>query len=274
MSSRSTRSAVRQTLELHLTSGRCAYCGARATPERPLTREHLVPRSKGGGRHDHRIIVPACARCNFRRGCQDLVLFLLARPCRISALLDHFCTLSADTARQIEPQVFADLYAALWVLEECAASGAEVQARLRRLCSGRMPHRRRYAARRIVGHVGQRLARARDRGRVAAGPTCLVPDAGTDTLGLALGLAEPLAVARARLLTLFSLAWGSPAEVVDSELRSARERVPRNGGTRADDEAESAAAPARRRKRKLRIDPRQGRGARSGRGGAGGRRAA
>jgi hypothetical protein len=274
VSPRATRDAVRQTLEFHLTSGRCAYCGARASPERPLTREHLVPRSKGGRRHDHRIIVPACARCNRRRGCQDLILFLLARPCRISALLDHFCSLAPEAVGHVEAQVFAELYAALWVLEECAAGGAEVEARLKRLRSGRTPHRRRYAARRIVGRAGERLARARERGRVPVGPSCLVPDTGSDMIALALGLAEPLAVARARLLTLLSLAWGSPAEEVDTELRTARERVPANRADVEADEEAREAGPPRRRKRRFRVDRREGRGRRSGRNGLFGRRAA
>lgn len=52
--------------------GRCYWCNCElvrsgpATNPRRATREHLLPRSKGGS--DHRInIVPACTRCNHLR---------------------------------------------------------------------------------------------------------------------------------------------------------------------------------------------------------------
>jgi hypothetical protein len=266
-----TRSGVRQSLQLHLTTGRCAYCGARASPGRPLTREHLVPRSKGGGRHDHRIIVPACARCNFRRGCQDLILFLLARPCRISALLDHFTTLPSDTLRQVDLHVFAELYAALWVLEDCLGERGDASTRLRRMSGGRTVHRRRYASRRIVTGAGERLLRARQRSRVATGPSCLIPDSGNDALGLAIGLAEPLSAARARLLTLLSVTWETPAEEVDAAIRDARA-----GGAVEEygaDSTDSLERPRRKRRRRARIDRRRGRGGQRG-GGTAPRRAA
>lgn len=254
------RRTLRQELEQQLTTGRCAYCGARASPERPLTREHLVPRSRGGGRHDHRIIVPACGRCNYRRGCQDLILFLLARPCRISALLDHFSTVSPATLRHVDVQVYAELYAAIWVLEDCLRSGGRWRDRLDRIRAGRTVHRRRYAARRIVGSAGKRLSRAGDRCRTPAGPTCLIPDVGHDMVALALGLAEPLLAARLRLLTLLSLAWGRPAEEVASELESAHRRGP---GDALDADADAASGQRRRRrKRRMRVDDRRGRGAR------------
>jgi hypothetical protein len=268
-----SRIALRQELELHLQSGRCAYCGARASPDRPLTREHLVPRSRGGGRHDHRIIVPACARCNYRRGCQDLILFLLARPCRISALLDHFASLPPDMLRHFDTQIFAELYATLWVLEDCMDAGSKCEARLKRLTVGRTVHRRRYAARRIMGSAGQRLARARDRSREPAGPSCLLLDTGHDMLALALGLAEPLVVARMRLLNLLSLAWDIPAEAVEVEVRTARQRLP-TGAPRETDDRSSEGPRLSRHKRRLRIDQRRGRGSRTRRAGVYGRRAA
>jgi hypothetical protein len=268
-----SRSALRQELELHLLSGRCAYCGARASPDRPLTREHLVPRSRGGGRHDHRIIVPACARCNYRRGCQDLILFLLARPCRISALLDHFSSLPADILRHVDTQIFAELYATLWVLEECMDAGAGWQARLKRLSGSRTVHRRRYAARRIMGSAGQRLVRARERSREPAGPSCLLLDTGHDMIALALGLAEPFSVARMRLLNLLSLAWSIPADEVETEIRSARQRLPTSEAKDAD-RWNSEAQRSPRRKRRLRIDQRRGSGSGGRRGGYYGKRAA
>jgi len=251
-----TRRALRQELELHLHSGRCAYCGARASADRPLTREHLVPRSRGGGRHDHRIIVPACARCNYRRGCQDLILFLLARPFRISSLLDHFSSLSPETLRHVDPQIFADLYATLWVLEDCVGAGVRWRERLERIRAGRTVHRRRYAARRIVGVVEQRLEKARERSRAPAGPSCLISDPGPDMLALALGLAEPLVTARMRLLNLLSLAWGSPADQVETEMSSARQRAPAR--VPEEDQPERAGHRSRRGKRRLRIDARRG----------------
>jgi hypothetical protein len=267
-----SRSALRHELELHLTSGRCAYCRTRASPEHPLTREHLVPRSRGGGRHDHRIIVPACARCNYRRGCQDLILFLLAHPFRLSALLDHFSSLSPDTLRHIDARVFAELYATLWVLEDCAREGADWRMRMKRLCGSRTIHRRRYAARRIVGSVAERLTQARHRSRSPFGPSCLVPDAAQDMGALALGLAEPLRAARVRLLNLLSMAWWMPADEVEQEILSARERAPSERDTPDDDRDAEVRLP-RRSKRNLRIDQRRGRGTRPRRG-VYGRRAA
>lgn len=41
----------------------CAYCGAKETKKRPLTQDHVVPLSKGGGTIPENI-VPACADCN------------------------------------------------------------------------------------------------------------------------------------------------------------------------------------------------------------------
>jgi hypothetical protein len=254
-----SRSALRQQIEHHLTSGRCAYCRARASPERPLTREHLVPRSRGGGRHDHRIIVPACARCNYRRGCQDLILFLLARPYRLSALLDHFSLLPPDLLRQIDPRVFAELYATLWVLEDCAREGSDGRVRIERICGSRTVHRRRYAARRIVGSAAERLMRARMRSRSPLGHSCPVPGSEADRSALGIGLAEPLAVARARLLTLLSLAWWTPADEVEQQLRSARERTQAGAD---DEEANRETRPRRRTRRTLRTDRRRGRGVR------------
>jgi hypothetical protein len=53
---------------------RCCHCGARADIPRnrmpkpwEATREHVVPRSKGGGDDDDNIVM-ACGRCNHDRG--------------------------------------------------------------------------------------------------------------------------------------------------------------------------------------------------------------
>src|SRR4051812_23819873 len=93
--------ALQRELEERIRSGSCVYCRAPAAPDRPLTREHVIPRARGGRRKDLRIIVPACARCNHRRGSQEIVLFLLARPRRIAAFLDYLGTLPPETVRQI-----------------------------------------------------------------------------------------------------------------------------------------------------------------------------
>lgn len=254
----SSSALLRRELELRLTHGCCAYCRARASPERPLTREHLIPRSKGGGRKDHRIIVPACARCNSRRGSQELILFLLDRPRRISALLDHFAALPPHALQHIDCRVFAELYAALWVLSECAIADAEWRAQLKHVCSGRTIHRRRYAARRIVAYVGDRLESRRARDPDARGASCLlhsgdpVPD---------LGLDEPLQTSGARLLTILALAWAVPAEDVEGEIRRARQRA--LVGSRLDDEDTPARlARGRKAKRRSRVDQRRGKPAR------------
>ncbi|HEX8905178.1 MAG TPA: HNH endonuclease, partial [Longimicrobiaceae bacterium] len=168
--------ALQRELEERIRSGSCVYCRAPAAPDRPLTREHVIPRARGGRRKDLRIIVPACARCNHRRGSREIVLFLLDRPRRISAFLDYLGTLPPETVRQIDIRVFAELYAALWLLaDSAAAAGPAWRDRLRHLCSGRRLHRRRYAARRIVAAVGMRLERGRDRAAAADGPSCLLP---------------------------------------------------------------------------------------------------
>lgn len=45
--------------------GECHYCGGKAT-----TRDHIVPRSKGG-KNGNGNIVPACYQCNKRKGSMD-----------------------------------------------------------------------------------------------------------------------------------------------------------------------------------------------------------
>jgi hypothetical protein len=253
----SSSAVLRRELELRLTHGRCAYCRIRASPERPLTREHLIPRSKGGGRKDHRIIVPACARCNSRRGSQELILFLLAQPRRISALLDHFAALPPHTLQHIDGRVFAELYAALWVLSECAIADAAWRAHLKRVCSGRTIHRRRYAARRIVAYVGDRLESRRARDPDTGGPSCLLQSGDS---AMPAGLEEPLQASRARFMTLLALAWAVPAEDVEGEIRRARERAV--AGSRLEHEDKDAAVRqthGRKGRRRSRVDQRRGR---------------
>jgi hypothetical protein len=142
---------LRRELEQAIRDGRCAYCGLAGSHRAPLTREHVIPRARGGGRKDVRIMVPACCRCNQLRGCRELVIFLLIRPRRISAFLDHLARMSPECLRLLDHRVVAEVYAAIWILGESAGHGAEWRDHLRRLCSGRTLHRRRYAARRIIG---------------------------------------------------------------------------------------------------------------------------
>jgi hypothetical protein len=266
---RDGRGALRDELELRIRTGRCVYCRAPAAPDRPLTREHVIPRAKGGRRKDSRIIVPACARCNHRRGSQEVVLFLLARPRRIAAFLDYLHNLPADSVRELDPRVFAELYAAVWLLAESAAWGEAWRERLRHLCSGRRLHRRRYAARRIMSAVSVRLSRSRSRSRGADGPGCPLPDAsapGHPVVG------TTLAPAVAALVGALSVLWDSPADRVAEELE--RERLQLMERAREDafqPEEEAGEDPGvvsldrwRRRaaRPRSRVDYRGGRGAR------------
>ena len=288
--------ALQRELEERIKSGSCVYCRAPAAPDRPLTREHVIPRARGGRRKDLRIIVPACARCNHRRGSREIVLFLLDRPRRITAFLDYLGTLPPETIRQIDQRVFGELYAALWLLaDSSAAAGAAWREHLRHLCAGRRLHRRRYAARRIVAAVGTRLERGRDRVAVAEGPSCLLPAA---VARLAQSrLDETLAHAMATLVGTLSLAWHVSAERVLEELE--RERAahpvrvhrpdiePSLAVTLADEAEDADEVPVesdgvlsldgwkrrRGRRRRTRVDQRGGRGATRRGGGARGRAA-
>ena len=280
--------ALQRELEHRIKTGRCVYCRASAAPDRPLTREHVIPRARGGRRKDARIIVPACAACNQRRGCQEVVLFLLARPRRILAFLDYLSTLPQDHVRQIDVRVFAELYAAVWLLSESATGGEPWRMQLRRLCAGRRLHRRRYAARRIVTAAAVRIERARDRGGASPGPSCPLPG----TLGLDDGLhADTIARGMATLIGTLALVWQAPAEQVFEELERERRRAHRAGEARRasrpapvvdavyaygpDEEDEDAKVVSldgwkqrrRGRRRRLRVDPRGGRGNSRGRGG-------
>lgn len=280
--------ALQRELEDRIRNGRCVYCRAPAAPDRPLTREHVIPRARGGRRKDLRIIVPACATCNHRRGCQEIVLFLLARPRRITAFLEYLATLPPETIRQIDLRVFAELYAAVWLLFDSTSHGAAWRERLRHLCSGRRLHRRRYAARRIVTAVGSRLERGRDRAAAAEGPSCLLRPA-VSTAAPA-RMEETLWRAVTTLVGTLSLAWEVSAERVLEELERERARSaagsdagheprPRRAETidtadaelldeRGDMEGVTSLDGWKRRRgrrRRTRVDQRGGRGHRRGR---------
>lgn len=274
---------LQRELEHRIKTGRCVYCRAPAAPDRPLTREHVIPQARGGRRKDARIIVPACAECNHRRGCQEVVLFLLARPRRILAFLDYLATLPPDTVRQIDVRVFAELYAAVWLLSESAAGGEPWRTHLRRLCAGRRLHRRRYAARRIVTAAAVRIERARERAAAHAGPSCPLPDAlraGDDGRH-----AHTIARGMATLIGTLALVWEATAEQVLDELERERQRAhravpdrpgrPQPAAVEAvygdgdDDGVVSLDGWKRRRRgrrRRSRVDPRGGRGHVRGRG--------
>jgi len=276
--------ALQRELEERIKSGSCVYCRAPAAPDRPLTREHVIPRARGGRRKDLRIIVPACARCNHRRGSREIVLFLLDRPRRITTFLEYLGTLPPETIRQIDLRVFAELYAALWLLADSSqAAGAAWREHLRHLCAGRRLHRRRYAARRIVAAVGSRLERGRDRVSVAEGPSCLLPAVLARIAQSRLD--EVLAQAMATLVGTLSLAWHVSAERVLEELERERAAHPVNvhrpdiepslaiALAGEDEEADEVPVEAdgvlsldgwkrrRGRRRRTRVDQRGGRGA-------------
>jgi 5-methylcytosine-specific restriction endonuclease McrA len=45
---------------------RCAYCGVKESKKSPLTQDHVIPLSKGGGTTKENI-VPACLSCNSKK---------------------------------------------------------------------------------------------------------------------------------------------------------------------------------------------------------------
>jgi hypothetical protein len=255
-------SSLRLELEHAIRAGRCAYCRRPASPETPLTREHVIPRAKGGSRKDARIIVPACARCNQRRGCRELVVFLLLRPRRISAFLDYLSTLSPESIRLMDVRVFAELYAAVWMLNESVDQGVHWRIHLKRLCSGRTLHRRRYAARRVVGGANGRLESLRARGAALTGPSCLIPLGGTIENGPR--LEEPLEQISSRLLGILALAWQASAEEVRREMERQHERSDERVSEMVREERRDGVVSLdgwrrRPRRRRLRVDRRGGR---------------
>jgi hypothetical protein len=250
--------SLRRELEAAIHGGRCVYCGREAAPDQPLTREHVIPRAKGGSRKDSRIIVPACAGCNHRRGCRELVLFLLLRPRRITAFLDYLTTLSAESIRQMDVRVFAELYAAVWMLNESIGYGGDWRGRLQRLCTGRTLHRRRYAARRVVGAAGGRIESRRAHREDAGAPTCPIPAVIAHDAGPRLG--EPLEKMNSRLLGLLSLAWQASAEEVLREMAHQHERAAAALTPTEGEPVKLEEWRRRPRRRRLRVDRRRGRG--------------
>jgi hypothetical protein len=261
MPSNQSGGTLRRELERAIRTGRCVYCRRAASPDQPLTQEHVIPRARGGTRKDVSIIVPACARCNQRRGCSELVRFLVLRPSRISAFLDYLSTLSPDGLRQMDDRVLAEVYAAVWLLRESWSEGEAWRERLKRLCSGRTLHRRRYAARRVVGALGGRLDGLREREAPGAPDAAPAPWPAHED-----GALEPSVQIDARLVTLFALGWQVPEETVRGELSRQHERALRGeawSGAGGEDLPELDGWRARPRKRRMRVDRRRGRGARA-----------
>lgn len=54
----------------------CAYCNARLSKQ-TRTRDHVTPRSRGGGAHDN--LVPSCAPCNRAKGDDPLLVYMWRR---------------------------------------------------------------------------------------------------------------------------------------------------------------------------------------------------
>ena len=54
----------------------CVYCNTRLT-KKTRTRDHLVPRSRGGGPRDN--LVPSCADCNRDKADDPLIFYMLRR---------------------------------------------------------------------------------------------------------------------------------------------------------------------------------------------------
>lgn len=271
---------LRVELQLQIERGQCAYCRAPAAPDRPLTREHVIPRARGGRRNDLRIIVPACLRCNSHRGCAELIPFLLSRPTRISSFIDYLSTLSHESLRQLDPRIFAELYAAVAILRECTSQGSEWRQELLRLSSGRSLHRRRHAARRAIWAVSLRFGESRYGGGAddwpADGPTCALP--ATSPRDLQVPLDEPLERLIARLVGVLAVLWSVSAERAEGEMARALAGTALQGdatipalhpgdlGTESDDVLPLDGWRARPRRRRLRVDRRQGRVSRTARG--------
>jgi len=153
---------LRREIEQRLTSGHCAYCGRPARPDQPLTREHAIPRCRGAGRREWRVIVPACGDCNRHRGAQLLSAYLAAAPGRISRLVQYLGSLPAPALRQVDVRVFAEVLAAATLADEgyriAGSEAGELPLTERVVC------RRRQAARRLLERLHRRLAGARSCG--------------------------------------------------------------------------------------------------------------
>ncbi len=203
---------LKRAIQERLTAGYCVYCGAPARPGRPLTREHVIPRSRGAGRREWGVIVPACAECNRRRGARPLALFLLASPARLARLLAYFTSLPPEAVRQVDPRVFAELLATVLLAEELTTplgDGAPIAPMLKPAL-----HKSLRKARGVLARLRAHLSRGEYLSPISSPMLQLA--AGRGTLP-----------ALARLLAIAYDAW---EWAIADELRSARR--PRAGGSR------------------------------------------
>jgi len=70
-----------------LTDGHCAYCGASLAFWGEWHLEHVVPRSREGKWKGN--LVPACTRCNFRKGVLLPSEFRRWIPCGLRKQIEH-----------------------------------------------------------------------------------------------------------------------------------------------------------------------------------------
>lgn len=95
----------------------CPYCAEPMTGRRGPTREHVVPKSKGGRDGDSNIII-ACKRCNHDKGdlhVAEFYAWLLARgDARSAVVVDLICNACED-----DPGAIADFFAdaGLWLVK-------------------------------------------------------------------------------------------------------------------------------------------------------------
>jgi hypothetical protein len=259
---------LRKELERKIENGRCAYCRAPALPHRPLTREHVIPRARGGRRKDVRIIVPACARCNQHRGSRDLVPFLLARPQRISSFLDHLGSLSAEGIRQMDLRVFAELYVAVVILKQYGSLESDWANDPGPDWVGRGLHRRRYAARRALTTLATRIPAAQECRAQADSPKRRPAHRRVDIVPL--NPHETPEKVNSRLIDCLAVRWEVPPRFIESELaRALRGTALAPGATILEEAGEGSLEKdlpdcfdgwrVRPRHRRLRVDRRHGR---------------
>ncbi|HUE95894.1 MAG TPA: hypothetical protein VMN39_04515 [Longimicrobiaceae bacterium] len=171
-------------------------------------------------------------------------------------------------------RIFGELYAAIALLHELSSLEVDWRDHRERLCSGRSFHRRRYAARRAMLIVAGRMATLRDRGVLDAAPGCSIPSGPEGVVPIF--MEEPVGRLEARLLGLLAISWGASAELVERQMERA---VAGTAIAKSDlvgmdhvadpegmHEAWIGEDQVTRRRRRIRVDRRQGRAARARRG--------
>jgi hypothetical protein len=180
--------------------------------------------------------------------------------------------------REIDLRIFAELYTAIGILQECAAHGDRWRSQLERLCTGRSLHRRRYATRRAVGALSDRMEWLRLQEGEAASTSCPLPT--ITPSAVAPLLEEPLDRLTARIITVLGLLWQVPSATVERELSRELKGASAGWGEMPlaeswPDEREASGIvaldgwKARRRRKRIRVDRRSGGGSRQQRFGRG-----